>query len=210
MSEVLQVEARETRGKKNAKRLRQKGKIPAVLYGHGQENIPLAVPSNAIEAAVHHGSRVVTLAGAVDETAFIRELQWDVWSRHIQHVDFTRVSAGETVEVHVLVELRGESPGIREGGVVEQMLHEIHLECPVTSLPEKITVNINHLNLNDEIKVSDLKLPEGAVLLGEADDIVVHCITPMEMPEEGEGAEAVEGEPEVIGRKEEPEESDAD
>lgn len=209
MSEVLQVETRETRGKKNAKRLRHQGKTPAVLYGHGLENIPLSVAASAIESAVHHGSRVVTLAGAVDETAFIRELQWDVWSRHILHADFTRVSAGETVEVHLAVELRGEAPGVREGGVVEQVLHEIHLDCPVTSLPEKITVNINHLKLNEEIKISDIVLPEGATLLGDADDVIVQCVVPTEMPEE-EAGEAVEGEPEVIGRKEDSEESDAD
>ena len=202
MAEVLQVEVRETRGKRNARRMRKEGKIPAILYGHGEASVSLSVPAAAIEQAVNQGSRLVTLAGEVDETAFIRELQWDVWSRHVQHVDFTRISAGETVEVALAVEMRGEAPGVKEGGVVDQLLHEIHLECPVTSLPEKFTISVNNLKLGESIKVSDLELPEGSKLLGDADKVVVHCIMPVEAPDEEEGA-ADENEPEVIGRKEE-------
>ena len=203
MAEVLQVEARKTRGKRNARRMRQEGKIPAVLYGHGKDNVALSVPADIIEDAVAHGSRVVTLAGAVDETAFIRELQWDVWSRHVQHVDFTRVSADETVEVNLAIELRGEAPGVKEGGIVEQLLHELHLQCPVTTLPEKISVSINNLGLDESIKVSDLELPEGATVLGDTSGMVVHCITPLEAPEEEVEGEA---EPEVIGGPKEEEE----
>jgi len=202
MAEVLQVEVRETRGKRNARRMRQEGKIPAILYGHGKESVSLSVPSVAIESVVNQGSRLVTLAGEVDETAFIRELQWDVWSRHVHHVDFTRVSADETVEVTLAVDLRGEAPGVKEGGVVEQLLHEIHLTCPVTSLTERLTISINSLKLDESIKVSDLELPAGSKLIGKAEAVVVHCITPVEAPEEEEAAG--ENEPEVIGgRKEE-------
>jgi large subunit ribosomal protein L25 len=186
--------------------MRQAGKIPAVLYGHGEDNVSLSVPADMLEAAVQHGSRVVTLEGAVKQTAFIRELQWDVWSRHVQHVDFTRVSADEKVEVSLAVELRGEAPGVKEGGVVEQLLHEIDLECPVASIPEKMSVSINKLALDESIKVADLEIPEGATLVGDASAVVVQCITPLEAPEEEEAA-AGEDEPEVIGRKEE-EESD--
>ena len=201
MAEVLQVEVRETRGKRNARRMRKEGKIPAILYGHGEASVSLSVPAAAVELVVNQGGRLVTLAGEVDETAFIRELQWDVWSRHVQHVDFTRVSAGETVEITLAVELRGEAPGVKEGGVVEQLLHEIHMTCPVTSLTEKLTVSINGLKLDESIKVSDLELPAGSKLIGEAEAVVVQCITPVEAPEEEEAAG--ENEPEVIGRKEE-------
>ncbi len=205
MAEVLQVEARESRGKRNARRMRQEGKIPAILYGHGKDNVALAIPADIIESAVQQGSRVVSLAGAVEQTAFIRELQWDVWSRHIQHVDFTRVSADEKVEVNLAIELRGEAPGVKEGGIVEQILHELHLECPITSLPDKLSISINNLGLEESIKISDLELPEGSRLIGDAGDMVVHCIMPLEALEE---EAAGEGEPEVIGgRKEEDEDA---
>ncbi len=206
MAEVLQVEARDSRGKRNARRMRQAGKIPAILYGHGKDNVSLSIPADIIETTVNQGSRVVTLAGAVETTAFIRELQWDVWSQHIQHVDFTRVSADEKVEVNLALELRGEAPGVKEGGVVDQLLHELHLECPVTSLPDKLSISVNNLALEGSIKVSDLELPEGATLLGDASAVVVQCITPQEAPEEGE--EAADGnEPEVIGGRKEEEET---
>lgn len=205
MAEVLEVEARESRGKRNARRMRQAGKIPAILYGHGEDNVALSIPADIIEAAVNQGSRVVTLSGAVEATAFIRELQWDVWSRRVQHIDFTRVSAGDTVEVNLAIEFRGEAPGVKEGGVVEQQLHEIHLECPVTSLPEKMVININDLGLEESIKISDLELPQGSRYLGDENDMVVHCIIPLEAPEEGEEG-AGEGEPEVIGGSKEDEE----
>ena len=78
------------------------------------------MPADELETALRHGSRLVSLTGAVNESAFIRELQWDTWGTHIVHVDFTRISEHEIVEVRVPVELRGEAPGVREGGVVVQ------------------------------------------------------------------------------------------
>jgi large subunit ribosomal protein L25 len=101
------------------------------------------------------------------------------------------------------VELRGESPGVREGGVVMQHIHEVDIACPASAIPEKLAVNINHLMLEQSILLSSLVLPEGAkILAGDLEEAVVECIIPKEMPEEG-AAEAVAGEPEVIGAKEE-------
>ncbi|MCX7701165.1 MAG: 50S ribosomal protein L25, partial [Gemmataceae bacterium] len=117
MAEQLNVELRETRGKRNARRNRRAGKLPAVLYGHGQEAISLALSAEPFEAAVRHGARLVKLTGAVDEQAFIREIQWDTWGTHVLHVDFTRISEHEKVEVRVPVEIRGEAPGLKAGGV---------------------------------------------------------------------------------------------
>ncbi|MBN1590766.1 MAG: 50S ribosomal protein L25 [Pirellulales bacterium] len=203
MSEVLQVEIRETRGKHVARRMRKGGNIPAVLYGHGQETISLSLAADALETALRHGSRVVELSGAVKENALIRELQWNTWGTQIVHVDFARVSADETIEVTLPVELRGEAPGLKEGGVLEHAIHEIKVECKATSVPEKIKVNVNHLELDQSITVADLVLPEGLKCLANPDDVVVQCVVPVEMPEEeGEGAEM---EPEVIGGKKEEE-----
>jgi large subunit ribosomal protein L25 len=211
MAEVLQVAVRQSRGKRNARRMRHAGSVPAVLYGHGQEVLSLAVPTDAIRAAIRHGSHVVELAGAVQESALIREMQWNVWGTDILHVDFARVSADETVEIVVAVELRGEAPGIREGGIIEHLIHELEIECKATAIPEKLVANVNKLKLGESITVANLKLPEGAIVHGELDDIVVQCVVPTEVPEEGEAAEAGEGEPEVIGgRKEGEEEGDKD
>jgi large subunit ribosomal protein L25 len=206
MAEQMSVELRDQRGKMNNRRLRRSGKIPAVLYGHGQENVCLNVSVEALSTALRHGSRLVDLTGAVSESAFIREMQWDTWGTHVLHVDFTRISADEVVEVTLNIELRGEAPGVRAGGVVNQLIHDVEISCPAGAIPDKLQVNINHLKLDDKITLAQLQIPQGAKLLVEdLEAIVVECIVPQELPEEAAPGEAVPGEPEVIGAKKEEE-----
>jgi large subunit ribosomal protein L25 len=209
MALQLAVETRESQGKHGNRRLRQSGTIPAILYGHGLECVPLSVAADVLTSAIRHGSRLVQLVGAVNESAFIRELQWDTWGTHIIHVDFTRISEHEIVEVRVPVELRGEAPGVREGGVISQLIHEVEIACPASVIPEKLAVNVNHLMLDQTITLAALDLPQGAkILAADMDAVVVQCTVPVEAPEEA-AAEAAPGEPEVIGAKEK-EEGDAE
>lgn len=208
MALQLAVNSRDFQGKHRNRRLRQAGQIPGVLYGHGLECVSLSVVADELTAAIRHGSRLVSLTGAVNESAFIRDLQWNTWGTEIIHVDFTRVSEHEIVEVRVPVELRGEAPGVREGGAIVQHVHEVELACPASVIPEKLAVNINHLALNQSILLSGLSLPQGAsILADDLEDVVVECVVPQEQSEEAE-AEAGPGEPEVIGAKEKEEESE--
>jgi large subunit ribosomal protein L25 len=203
MALQLAVQSRDHRGKHGNRRLRLAGHVPAVLYGHGLECVPLSVEADVLSAAIRRGSRLVQLTGAANESAFIRELQWDTWGTHIVHVDFTRISEHEIVEVRVPIELRGESPGVREGGVVVQHVHDVELACPASAIPEKLAVNINQLPLEGTVKLGELELPEGAkILAADLEAVVVECVVPVEAPEEGAAAEAAPGEPEVIGAKE--------
>lgn len=206
MAEKLQVAIRDTRGKRNARRLRRDGKIPAVLYGHGQECVSLSVPLEQVQAAVRHGSRLVDLQGAVSETALIRDLQWDTFGLEVLHLDFARVSADERIEVTVSIELRGEAPGVKEGGVLQQPLHEVLVDCLAIAIPDKLQLSINGLKLGDVLHVRDLKVPQGVSVLTDADEILAQCVKPAE---ETEGEAAAEGaEPELIGRKAEAEEEE--
>ena len=208
MAEAIEVEIRDWCGKRRNKRSRAAGKIPAVLYGHGKENISLSVPAEKLIAAVRQGTRVVDLTGGVKETALLRELQWDTFGLDLLHVDFTRVSADEKIEVSVLVTLRGESPGTKEGGVIEQLVHEVPIECLAASIPEKFVLNINELNLHETLTAANLKLPEGTTLLIDVETVLAQCVEPAEELEEE--VMAVDGaEPEVIGRKEEDEQEDS-
>jgi len=209
MAQELIVELRQNRGRHHNRRLRKAGRIPGVLYGHGKENFSLAVPAESLSALVQRGNRLVTLCGAVNESAFIRDVQWDVWGMHVLHVDFTRISEHEKVKVQIAVEIRGEAPGVREGGVVEQLIHQVEIECPASAIPEKVLVNINQLKLHDSITVAHLGLPEGAVVLGDPAAVVVHCVEPVEVPEV-EVVEAAAGEPEVIGEDKEKQEAEED
>ncbi|NQU25677.1 MAG: 50S ribosomal protein L25 [Candidatus Nealsonbacteria bacterium] len=206
MAQELKVEIRESRGKRNAKRLRQGGTIPAILYGHGLESVALSVQADVLSGLVQQGSRLVSLTGAVNESAMIRELQWNTWGTHLLHADFTRVSADEAVEVNLTLELRGEAPGLKEGGLVSHLLHELRIECPASAIPDRLQVNVNHLNLHDSITVGDLELPDGAKALIEDTAVVVQCVEPAVEEEEDLDGEQVE--PEIIGEKKEEGKSD--
>ncbi len=200
MAEVLNVKAREGLGKKNNRRLRSDGMVPAELYGHGEKNVSLTVSHAEMALALKHHSRVVELKGAVNEKALIRDLQWDTYGIDVLHVDFSRVSEHERVSVQVPVELKGEAPGAKEGGVIEFVVHEVEIECEALSIPEKLEVNIKELHLGGEITAGELPLPSGAKMLTGADVLIVHCVKPKlmgEAPAEG----GVVAEPEVIGRK---------
>jgi len=179
-----------------------------VLYGHGAENLTLSVTRDELDAAIRKGVQVVDLQGELSENAFIRDVQWDAFGTNVIHVDFTRVVAGELLEVTVSVELRGVAPGTKQGGVVIQSLHEIVIECPVMAIPDKLQVSINGLNIGDAITVSKVELPDGAKLISGGDVNVVTC-TEASTEDDEETAEAMPGEPEVIGRKDD-DEGDSD
>ena len=196
---TLAVKLRDECGKRVNRRLRHAGQVPAVLYGHKKEAKSLTLSAEELDAAVRHGNRFVTLSGGLSENAFIKDVQWNTWGTEILHVDFARVSAHEKVHVTVAVELRGEAPGTKEGGVVKHVLHSLELECEAASVPEKITVNINHLEFGHVLHVSDLELPKGAKALVDTAAVVVSCVAPVEVSEEE--TSAGEEEPEVIGRQ---------
>jgi len=202
MAEIhsLKVKLRDEHGKRANRRLRNSGQIPAVLYGHKQAVKNLSLSAEELDAAVRNGNRFVTLSGGLSEDAFIKDVQWNTWGTAILHVDFARVSAHEKVRVTVAVELRGEAPGTKDGGVVKLAMHHIELECEAAAVPEKIDVNINQLGFGQTIHVSDLELPQGAIALVDTTAIVVSCAAPAKVSEE-ESAAAGEEEPEVIGRK---------
>ena len=208
MAETLQAEARSSRGKRDAKRLRAAGKVPAVLYGHGEKTVSLAIPAEQLTAAVRHGSRVVDLKGAVSDSALVRELQYDTFGLEILHVDFARVSADERVHVKVPLEVRGQAAGLKEGGIIEHLIHEIEIECPVAAIPDKVIINVAALKLDESMTVGQATLPEGAKIVSGMDEIAVQCLKPLETEEEAAAAPGAEGaEPELI-RKEKPAEEE--
>jgi large subunit ribosomal protein L25 len=215
MAEVFEVTRRDAFGSQNTRRLRRDGRIPAILYGHGKENVPLAVPSDQVQNAIRQSAKLIDLQGDVKESALIREVQWDALGDNIIHLDLTRVSATELVTVTVGLETRGTAAGVTAGGVVKVLVHTIEVECQADSIPEKLEVNINQLELHESLTVADLELPDSIKVSLPSDSLLVQCVEPtaeVEPEEEGD-LEAAEdtggaGEPEVIGRKEEGEEEE--
>lgn len=192
------------------RRLRHTGSIPAILYGHGLANVNLAVIHKELMAAVKHGGKLVALKGDVSESALIRSVQWDTYSKNIIHLDLMRVDLTEMVNTTVRLELKGTAAGAADGGVLQFITHEIEIECPAAAIPDKIVVSVLELKLDAAIHVSDVKLPEGATLITHGEDVVVQCVTPHSDEDDAAGADGVTGiEPELI-KKEKAADDDAE
>jgi large subunit ribosomal protein L25 len=207
MADTLQVELREQIGTKRMRRLRQTGKVPAVLYGHKEAEQHLILSVEQIMAVVRHGGRVVKLQGAVTNDALIREVQWDTFGKDVLHVDFMRVDASERVSTRVTVEGKGVAAGQSEGGVVEWVKHQIEIECPALAIPDILIIRLEGLHLNQSIHAKDVPLPEGATLLGNPEELLVHCVR--QHLEEIPTTPAAVLEPEVIKKEKKEGEEDA-
>ena len=204
--QTLVAEKRTKTGSSECRRLRRNGQIPGNLYGHGQDPVTFTVPADALNSLIHAGTRVLDLQLNGDtQKSMFRELQWDTFGVNILHFDLLRIDAQERVTVEVPLELKGVSPGVVAGGVLEQQIRSLSLECPAFQLPDSISVRIGSLEIGDVIHVSDLDIPEGFQVHNPPESVVAQVLAPREEEDEEEAAEAeLElAEPEVIGRKEE-------
>jgi large subunit ribosomal protein L25 len=203
MADVVNIatQPRGTRGSRAARRLRKQGLIPVVVYGHQQGTVSLAVPGEEMEKVVRRGVHVLDLqTGGATEKVLIRDLQWDHLGKELLHVDFARVAADERVVVTVPVEVRGALAVA--GGVVDQPLHSLAIECPVVEVPESIRVNLSGLQVGAMVHVRDLVLPPNVKVMADPDAVVVHVIAKQVEAEAPAAAPAAEGvEPELIGRQ---------
>lgn len=213
---TLKTKPRKDHGKTHARRLRKQGLVPGVIYGHKEATVAVACSRDELASAVRHGVRVLDVqAEGKTEKALIKELQWDHLGLEILHVDFARVAADERVEVNVRVELRGTAIGIAAGGVIDQPIHLLEVECLAIAVPDSIRVSVADLQLGQAIHVKELVLPEGVKVLTDPDAVVVQVIAKLVEEEAApapEAAAAEPAEPEVIRRErpaEEEEEAEA-
>jgi len=207
MTDVLNVVVRQQLGTHRVRRLRKTGQTPAVLYGHGEESVSLAIPTSEIETALRHGSKLVDLKGGVIHKALVRAIQWDTFGTHVLHVDLARVSDTERVTIKVPLELRGESRGFKAGGIVEQSLHELEIECTVSDILDRVYLSVRDLDIGETITAGNIELPDRIALVTPADTLVVSChAASPEADVEEAAAQPGPSEPEVIGRKAEDDE----
>lgn len=203
MADILTVEKRNETGSARMRRLRRSGKIPAVLYGHGQENVNLVLNARELSAVLRHSGHIVQLAGALNESALIKDVLWDSVLQEVLHVDLNRVDATEAVNIVLTVELRGTARGLSNGGVLNHALHQVEIRCPAAMIPEKLELKIGDLDVGQSLRARDIVLPEGASLVTPSDSVVVICAV-LNQAAEGAAAPGV-AEPEVIGKKKEEE-----
>jgi large subunit ribosomal protein L25 len=205
---TLKATKRDDYGTRPARKLRTRGKIPAVMYGHGQETVSLTLEAHDVEVALIHGERLLEIDfEGKTENALISEVQYDAFGNDVLHVDLTRVNLDERVEVTVPVQLIGTPEGIKDGGTLQQPLMELNIEIAVRNIPETIEHVVTEMQMEDRLYVRDLELPEGTKLVDEEQiDAMVASVTEIIEEEQAPAEESAEAaEPEVIGAKPEDE-----
>jgi large subunit ribosomal protein L25 len=178
MTDVLQVELRDELGSLATRRLRRSGKVPAVLYGHGEANKHLAISSGDVVNLLRHHSKTVSLTGAVIDTALVSDLQFDALGIEVLHMDLIRVNLAEKVEVTVPIHRQGDAAGVLNGGMYLENLHEVQIRCSAGSIPEFVVLKVADLQLGGHKYASDLTLPEGVELVTPGDMVVAHVEKP--------------------------------
>jgi large subunit ribosomal protein L25 len=204
---VLKSAQRDQVGKGIARRLRQAGSVPAVYYGRGESPVALAVHAKELESILHGaaGSNVIVDlkvegADATDRKALVREIQRHPVKGNIIHVDFQHISLSEMITVEVPVVLVGVPTGVKDGGgILEHHLREVEVECLPTDIPDKLTVDVSHLNIGDSVHVSDL-VADKATVRTEAERTVASVVPPTVL-EEVKPAEAAQAEPELVKKE---------
>jgi large subunit ribosomal protein L25 len=214
MSATLKIEKREGRGKNEARRLRAKGQIPAVLYGAEKgKALEISVDPKALMRILHSESGVNTLIGLEgvagagrDTRVLVKEYQLDPIDHKLLHADFYQVAMDKAITVTVPIVLKGEAKGVKQqGGIVDFVNREVEIEVLPGDIPENITVDVSELMLNQGLRVRDLETAGAKwTPMSDPDMMIVHVVT-LKIEEEAPAADAaaaaapaVPAEPEVI------------
>jgi large subunit ribosomal protein L25 len=204
---TLNVEVREATGKGVARKLRAAGRIPGVCYVQSQAQ-SISLDPRALDRLIERSTTgvntlidlKVTGGGIFDgKKVMLKEMQRDPVTSAPLHADFIVIDLAHTLDVAVPIRVSGEAPGVTMGGIIDQVLREVHLECLPDSIPEEIIADVSDLEIGMSIHIRDLPLPEDVKLLSDGDLSVVSVATPKaveeEVPAEEEVAEGeVEGE----------------
>ncbi|HEX9824762.1 MAG TPA: 50S ribosomal protein L25 [Actinomycetota bacterium] len=206
----LKAEPRAEMGKGPARRARAAGRVPAVLYGPEMETLQLSVDARELWHALHTDAGTNVLIDLqLDGEEYLsmpREVQRDILRGTLLHVDLVRIRRDVAIQVNVPIHPVGESAGVKEGGVLEHHLWELHIEVLPTNVPESIEIDISELQIGDSLRVESAIIPGGVTVLTPAEETILAVVPPpvLELPEEevaegevAEGEEAAEGEGEA-------------
>jgi large subunit ribosomal protein L25 len=185
---ALSVEVREHTGKGMGRRLRAGGRIPAILYGRGRESVPISLDPRLLEkllATSDAGMNTLidlAVAGRSDlagKVVLVKELQRHPVRGSLLHADFYEVDLTKTIEVSVPIHVVGTAAGVAlDGGILDQALRELEIECLPRAIPDQIDVDVSALMIGQSIHVRELALPEGVKLLSDPDLSVVSVVAP--------------------------------
>jgi large subunit ribosomal protein L25 len=202
----LKADRRQDTGKGVARKLRAAGKLPAVVYGAGEEALSLVL--DAHEATILFNSisvenTIVNLeveGESAPMATLVREVQTHPYRPDILHVDFLRVQTGVEVELDVPLHLEGVPVGVKDQhGVLEQGIHELPIRCIPSAIPNELVVDVSGLSIGDSLSVGDISVPEGVTILRDLDLTVCSVQAPSALASQDEDEEEGDEEPEVIG-----------
>ena len=208
---MLEAQLRSERGKGAARALRRAGYVPGIIYGHGEEARACKVNAKELEKLVSLGAYESTLIDLkLDDggtsSVLIREVQIHPYRSQVLHVDFLAVRKGEKVKLEVSVRIVGAAPGVKEGGIMEHLRHEVEIRTIPSQIPEALELDISSMEIGDQLTAGDLKVPEGVEVLTSPASTIVSVVPPTVHKVEEE-VEAVEAEvpeeapePELVGR----------
>lgn len=200
---LLEARKRENRSKSANNALRRQGRVPGVIYSNQVSPIPVDVTEGAIKPLVFTAKThliSLNIEGQNQLDCIIKDVQFDPVTDRIVHFDLQAFDAKEKIQLEVPIHLEGSSIGVKEGGIVQHVLHKLEIECLPSDIPEEILVDISTLKLGDSVHVRDLKL-DGINILNSEDAIIVLVTHPKveKEPAPGEVTEQ-DAEPEVIGK----------
>lgn len=197
---VLTIETREKLGKGICRRLRENGRIPAVVYGKGLEPVSVSLDKKELETAISgEGGRnnLLTLKGSAGldgKIVIVADMTRNALKGTVLHVDLHNISLRENVKVKVPIAISTVAKGIKEGGIQDIVRHEIEIECLPTEIPETIEVDVTELGLGESLHVSALQLPEGLKILDDPNATIVNIVGKAKEAEEVEEGAAEEAE----------------
>ncbi|MGG1514639.1 50S ribosomal protein L25 [Paenibacillus oryzisoli] len=181
MAVSLQAEARKEATKSEIKQLREKGKIPAVVYGAKVASTVITVDWKDVQTVLRtnpHAIIDLSIASAGTQPVMINEIQRNPMSREVLHIDFHQINMNEPIKTIVALEFTGDSVGAREGGIVQVQMHEVEIRCMPNQIPASIAVDISSLGLGDNLHVSQISVPAGVEMKSDSNDIVVTILVP--------------------------------
>ncbi len=211
----LVVQPRDVSGSRAARRLRNSGFIPGVLYGRGQAATLITINPRSLREALSTEAGVnavldVSLEGdKAVRHAVVKELDLDPVKSVVRHVDLQEIRLTQIIEAAVAIVLEGDCKGVKAGGILDQTTHQVTARGVVTAIPEHIAFDISDLDVHDSARISDLVLPADLQVLDDPDQVVCSILAPrgaeVDLGEEAEGAPA---EPGIVGEVEKEEVAD--
>ncbi|PIP11774.1 MAG: 50S ribosomal protein L25, partial [bacterium (Candidatus Stahlbacteria) CG23_combo_of_CG06-09_8_20_14_all_40_9] len=176
---TLKIEKRDKTGKSETKRLRKDGKIPVIIYGHGEETDHAIVSKKDLKSYLHeHKEEIIKLGAGKGKNVVVKEIQYDPITEEPIHIDFMHIHKDEKLKISIPVILDSTPVGVKEGGILEQWVREVEIECLPKDIPNEIRIDVGRLKIGESLHIKDLSVGEGVNILLPPEEAFVSVMPP--------------------------------